>query len=112
LGADSYNTWDGSGDDYIDGEGIGMKPIEAGCLALVLSRAVPVHEVRVNFRMIGYINDCESCGEEDKWWDVTSRFYNSKTAACTCCLRRIDGHDPDAITETEKENDKCVYPLS
>lgn len=80
-----------------------MKPIEAGCFAIVVSRTVPVHEVRVNFSMVGYIVDCDNCGSKDKWWDVTTPLFKSKTAACTCCLRRIDGYDPDAITEKDKE---------
>jgi len=80
-----------------------IKPIVPGCLALVVSRKVPTHEVTVNFYMAGYIIECDFCGSKDKWWDVTSRFYDNKTAACTCCLIRIDGHDPDAITENEKE---------
>jgi len=123
MGADSPDTWDGSGDDNFDGEGIGMiKPIEPGCLALkapakmyspsrVFRGDLPAHIVTVLEKETPtWMWPCKYCGSASNFWRIDSPLWNIKNHfTCACRLTRIDGHDPDAeITETEKELDKCV----
>jgi len=118
MGADRHNLWDGSGDNYIDGEGIGMiKPVEAGCLALVCPVRVfneqnkligdkPAHTVRVIDKYKGSNKTCKKCGGRESVWQIESAlFEHDETFSCACRLTRIDGGDPDEITETDKEKD-------
>ena len=112
MGADSPDTWDGSGDDYIDGEGIRMKPIEPGCLALLRptefrkSGKTPAHIVHV-IRRYGWDDiACDTCGAlSARVWIVKTPYSENDAGCCECGLTRIDGGDPDAITETDKEKD-------
>jgi hypothetical protein len=111
LGADHHNHWDGSGDDSSYGEGIGMiKPIEAGCLAIVVVHPCwnePIHTAIVDSHAGYDMGICAACGCFGKWWEITSETVDtSEYNYCECTLRRIDGGDPDAeITETDKENE-------
>ena len=110
MGADSPDTWDGSGDDSSDGEGIGMKPIEPGCLAWNRphsSWGEPDHQVTVICKREPPAPFCGFCGSNQKWWSVDSPYKGvfHSVNACACRLTRIDGGDPDAITETDKEKD-------
>ena len=117
MGADSPDTWDGSGDDNFDGEGIGMKPIEPGCLALTKpfvrrrsQTCVPSHTVTV-LTASEMRTTCYVCNSIRQRWRIETPHANNAeygvtiAIACECCLIRIDGGDPDAITETDKEKD-------
>jgi len=116
MGADSPDTWDGSGDNYIDGEGVGMiKPIEPGCLAIIAPVTLRVrgtcspiqsHTVTVIERVPSDNYTCRVCRGSQNTWRINSPFCNpSIVLTCACRLTRIDGGDPDAITETDKEKD-------
>ena len=111
MGADAHNLWDGGGDDSSDGEGFGMiKPIVPGCLALFKGAItgygdiLPACGVRVGFgpRHKAEGDLCRHCGTNDKYFECRG-LPLGYAATCACRLTRIDGHDPDAITETDKE---------
>ena len=118
MGADSPDTWDGSGDDNFDGEGIGMKPIEPGCLALAapsVPKGTPATAVIVIGRCVDTDCYCTRCKSGAKYWVIDSEIIRKikrhdcrDVVACACRLTRIDGGDPDEIIETDKEDEKCL----
>ncbi len=97
-----------------------MKPIVPGCLALMLERQfskikggiripsflLPSHQVTVVEKFDNAEIVCWECGTLNNKWTVHSPLIaqiNEQFHVCKCYLIRIDGGDPDAITETEKE---------
>jgi len=82
-----------------------MKPIEPGCLALlrpvelVTDEFIGCEVVRVVRQFRGRV--IFNCGHPHPW--LVEIPTVRQIIVCACDLTRIDGGDPDAITETEKE---------
>ena len=116
MAPDCGNSGDGDYDDSADVEGdMSLKPIEPGCLALtkpfVRRRSqtwVPSHTVTV-LTASEMRTTCYVCNSIRQRWRIETPHANNAeygvtiAIACECCLIRIDGGDPDAITETDKE---------
>lgn len=73
-----------------------MKPIEPGCLALVLpNRISGVQIITINDRWEDR-RKCRLCGRCNRYWDRTPD--DGKTY-CECVLTRIDGYDESTDTQ-------------
>jgi hypothetical protein len=86
-----------------------MKPIVPGCLALYHagpSAAIRYYPPRVVTVISGPadmgVGVCLNCHKSDGDC-IVDGLPNGYNSVCSCVLTRIDGGDPDAITETEKE---------
>lgn len=85
-----------------------MKPIEPGCLVVVVggrdangSR----RSIGTNF-IVGNLeepdgSECMCCGTVDRFWEPESGPHLGYAAFCECCLMRIDS-DPDEVVEEEE----------
>jgi len=94
-----------------------IKPIVPGCLALIQPARVfnernefigerPAHTIRVVAKYSGGTKTCKKCKSKSFIWEISSHFDKTDNSfSCACRLTRIDGGDPDAITETEKEKE-------
>lgn len=78
-----------------------MKPIEPGCMALVVRAQPPFAGAIGKTVMVGNISEdygpapCIFCEADHDWWFITP--VENAFIACGCCLMRIDGYQ-----ETEK----------
>jgi hypothetical protein len=86
-----------------------LKPIEPGCMALAVPHPTwnePPNVVQVVDK--GDLTNrlpCDRCKTNEHTWRCMGQY--TKTGAidiyCRCTLTRIDGGDPDQMTETDKE---------
>jgi hypothetical protein len=84
-----------------------MKPIEKGCLAMVVRSYFPENIGRVSVVGGRFITSldyrCDLCGGNNEWKmpDLPPLGDGRRWTACTCCLIRIDT-DPDAVAVDER----------